>query len=70
MIVNRGRQQKFFQRGQRRHFAYTFQVADSALKKDVHKTLYPFCTMKKMLNFTVIVTKNELRWQQKSGILG
>jgi len=28
--------------GQRRHFAYTFQVADDTMQTDVHKALYPF----------------------------
>jgi len=32
----------FFQRGQRRNFAYPFQVADDAIQMDVHKTLYLF----------------------------
>jgi len=31
-----------FPRGQRRNFAYPFQVADDAMWMDVHKTLYPF----------------------------
>jgi len=30
--------------GQRRHFAYTFQVADDAMQTDVYKALYPFFT--------------------------
>ena len=35
--------QKFFHgRGQRRHIAYLFQVADVAMRMDVHKTLYCF----------------------------
>jgi len=33
---NYGRSQKFFQRGQRRNFAYPFQVADDAMQMDVH----------------------------------
>jgi len=33
-----------FPEGQRRHFAYTFQVADDAMQTDVHKALYPFFT--------------------------
>jgi len=37
-----------FSRGQRRHFAYHFQAADIAMQVDVHKTLYCFCTTKKM----------------------
>ena len=43
-----GRPQKFFQKGQRRHFAYPFQVADDAIQLDVHKTFYSFYTIKKM----------------------
>jgi len=38
-----GCSQDFFQGGQRRNFAYPFQVADDAMQVDVHKTLYPFC---------------------------
>ena len=34
--------QKFFQGGQRRHFACIFQVADDAMQIDVHKTHYSF----------------------------
>jgi len=33
-----------FSRGQRRHFAYTVQVADDAMQTDVYKALYPFFT--------------------------
>jgi len=36
------RSQKFFDGGQRRNFANTFQVADDAMWTDVHKTLAPF----------------------------
>jgi len=38
----------FSRGGQRRHFAYLFQVADVAMHMDVHKTFYSFCTTKKM----------------------
>jgi len=31
-----------FSRGQRRKFAYAFQVADDAMQMDVHKTHCPF----------------------------
>jgi len=41
---NHGCPQKFFQGGQRRHFAYLFQVAHVAMQMDVHKTLYCFYT--------------------------
>jgi len=34
--------------GQRRNLAYPFQVADDAVHMDVHHTLYPFKTTKKM----------------------
>ena len=35
--------QKFFQRGQSRHFAYSFQVADGAMHMMyIQKMLYPF----------------------------
>jgi len=41
--------QKFFQgRGQRHHITYIFQVPDVVMQMDVHKTLYCFCTTKKM----------------------
>jgi len=33
---------EIFHRGQRRNFAYPFQVADDAKQMGVHKTLYPF----------------------------
>jgi len=37
-----GRPQKFFQGcGQRRNFAYPFQVTNGAMQMDVHKTIYP-----------------------------
>ena len=40
-----GRPQKFFQGcGQRRNFAYPFQVTNGAMQMDVHKTIYPFYT--------------------------
>jgi len=58
---NHGHPQKFFQGGQRRHFAYGFQVAGEAIQTDVRKTLYPFQTTKKMHHFRAIVTKMRLR---------
>ena len=49
MLSSPGRPQKFFQGGgQRQHFAYHFQVADVAMKMDVHKTLSSFYTTKKI----------------------
>jgi len=33
-----------FPGGQRRHFAYTCEVADDAMQTDVYKALYPFYT--------------------------
>ena len=33
---------EIFPGGQRRHFAYSFQVADDAMQTVVHKALYPF----------------------------
>jgi len=33
-----------FPGGKRRHFAYTFQVADDTMQTDVYKALYPFYT--------------------------
>jgi len=50
-----GRPQKFFQGGQKRHFAYPFQVVDDATQMDVHKTLRPFYTTKKMPAVTATV---------------
>jgi len=55
---------EIFPGGQRRHFAYLFQVADVAMQIDVHKTLYPFYTTKKMLHVTVEVPNEALLWQQ------
>jgi len=37
-----GRTRNFFQGGQRRNFAYPFQVADNAMQMKVFETLYPF----------------------------
>ena len=53
-----GRPQKFFQRGQSRHFAYPFQVSDDASQMDVHKTLYPFYITKKLLNVTATLANS------------
>jgi len=36
-----------FPGGKRRHFAYTFQFADDAMKTDVYKALYLFYTKKR-----------------------
>ena len=43
--------------GQRRNFAYPLQVADDSMQMDVHKTLYSFYTIEKMLHVTATVTK-------------
>jgi len=43
---------------QKRHFAHLLQVADDATQIDVHKTLYPFCTTKKMPNVTATVANS------------
>jgi len=37
-----GDRRNFSSEGQRRNFAYHFQVADDAIQMDVRKTLYPF----------------------------
>jgi len=42
---------------QRRHFAYPLQVAIDAMQMDVHKTLYPFYTTKKIPHVTATVAK-------------
>jgi len=49
-----GVRRNFF-RGEKRHFACQFQVADDATQIDVRKTLYPFCAIKKMPNVTATV---------------
>ena len=49
-----------FSSGWKRHFAYSFQVADDATQIDVHKTLYPFCALKKMPNVTATVANSVL----------
>jgi len=64
LLHDHGRRQKYFQEEQRRHFACPFQVANDAMQMDVHKTLWPFYTTKKMPHITATVTKNALRWQQ------
>jgi len=38
-------------------------IADDAMQTDVHKTLYPFYTTKKMPRVTVTITKETIRWQ-------
>jgi len=45
-----------FSRGWQR-FAYGFQVAGEAMQTDVHKTLYPFQTTKKMRRVRTIIRK-------------
>jgi len=52
-----GVRRNFSKWGQRRHFACPFQVADDAMQIDVHKTLFPFYTIKKMPYVTVKVIK-------------
>ena len=56
--LNHGRPQSFFQGGQHRNFAYTFQVADGAMEMDVHKTLHrfhPICLYWLILNSQSLV---------------
>ena len=48
---------QIFTRGQRRHFAYHFQVADDTMQTNVHKMLYLFYTTMKMSHVTPTVTK-------------
>jgi len=43
--------------GQRRYFAYHFQVVDDAIQVDVHKMLYSFYTTKVMPHVTTTVYK-------------
>ena len=52
-----GVRRNFLRGGQRRHFAYPFQVANDAMQMDVSKTLYVFCTTKEMSYVSAIVTK-------------
>ena len=49
---------KFFQGGQKWHFAYPFQVVYDGTQIDVHKTRYPFCAAKKMPNITATVANS------------
>jgi len=37
-------------------------TADDGMQMDVHKTLYRFCTAKKIHRVTVRITKKTLRW--------
>jgi len=55
-----GVRRNFFKGGQRRDFAYHFQVAEDAVQMNVHKTLYPFFTTKEMPHVTVTLTKMRL----------
>jgi len=50
-----GVRRNFSRGGQSRHFAYPFQVVDDATQMDVHKTLHPFYTTKKIPNATATV---------------
>jgi len=52
-----GVRRKFSRRGQRRHIAYPFLVADDAMQTDVHKALYPFYTTTKITHDTATVKK-------------
>jgi len=53
-----GRPQKFFQGGQRQHFAGPCQVADDAMQMYVHETFQQFSTItKENAHVSTIVTK-------------
>ena len=52
-----GRRQKLLQGRQHGHFSYPFQVADDVMQTDVHQTLYPFYTTRKMSRVTATVTE-------------
>ena len=58
-----GRLNNSFQEGQRRPFPYPFYVAIDAMQMDVHKTLHPFYTTKKIPHVMAAVAKHWLRWQ-------
>jgi len=58
MFMVMGVRRNFSRWGQSRHFAYPFQVSDDAMQMDVHKTLYPFCTTKKMANVMATVANS------------
>jgi len=52
-----GHPQKVFQvEVQSRHFAYRYQVVDDATQIDIHKSLHPFYTTKKVPNVMATVT--------------
>jgi len=53
-----GVRRNFSRREQSRHFAYSFQVSDDATQINVHKTLYPFYTTKKLTNVTATVANS------------
>jgi len=53
----------FSRGGQRRHFAYTFEVAEVTMQMDFHKTLLPFCTKENAPCYGNS-HKNALLWQQ------
>jgi len=51
-------------RGQHRHLAYIFQIADDAMQMDVNKSLYPFYPPKIMPHFAATRYNNALYWEQ------
>jgi len=54
-----------FHRGQRRNFAYPFQLADDAIQMHVHKTLSPFYPISLCwldLNFQIFCLKSFLHF--------
>jgi len=57
LVPSSGRPQKFFQEGKNDILlvSFSFQVVDDATQLDVHKTLCPFCTIKKMPNVMATV---------------
>jgi len=57
-----GVRKNFSRGGQRRNFGDPFQVADDAMHMDVHKTLCPFYTTKKMSRVAVAGPKIPLQW--------
>jgi len=49
---------EIFPGGEKRQFAYPFQVAGNATQVDVHKTFYPVCATKQMPNVTATIANS------------
>ena len=65
------RLQKFLQGWAKSTFFCLFQVADHTMQMDVHITLYPFCTTKKMPHVTATragLKPMQLHWAPRHGV--